>query len=183
VLEGAKVERNISLGRLCTSRLCESARVVRHCLSRVDESIRTKCLCPSTIGESARTPRRCASTSCESARTKTHFVCKVSLVALEKRLFRGFLPLCLVSDRGFRDPKRHFQSKKARFEWFHTQCSSTNAESARSVSLYLLFRRRFVEGERPNRAKERDFTEFLEADASFRAVSVSESSLSPMPIA
>jgi hypothetical protein len=133
----------------------------------------------STIYESARTQRRCPSSFDESARTKAHFVCIKSRFPLTKRVFRWFLSRELFSKRVFRDQKRLFESKKARFECFNAQCSSTNGESARSVSLYLLILRRFVDQERPNREKESDYPESLEAYVSFRPLSVSSGRKGP----
>jgi hypothetical protein len=135
------------------------------CWSRLEKSVRVLRLCSSTIDESAWTQRLCRSRFDESARTKTPFVCKRSRFALTKRVYRGILSRKLFSKRVFRDPKPLFRSKKAHFVRFHAQCSSTNGESARSVSLYLLIVRRFVDQEAPNREKESDYTESLEAYA------------------
>src|SRR5580658_8440597 len=130
----------MSFDCLCTSRTCESARVVRLYSSRLQQNVRVLGLCSSTIDESARTQRRCSSTFGESAREKGHFVCKKSRFALTKRVYRWFLSRVLFSERVFRDQKPLFRSKKAHFERVHAQCSSTNGESARSVCLYLLIR-------------------------------------------
>jgi hypothetical protein len=148
--KGSKDGRRMSFDCLCKSRTCESARVVSLCSSRLEQSARVLGLCSSTTDESARAQRLCASSFDESARTKAHSVCKESRFALTKRVFRGVLSRELFSERVFRDQKPLFQSKKAHFDGFDAQCSSTNGESARSVSPYLLIGRRFVDQEPPN---------------------------------
>jgi hypothetical protein len=118
---------------------------------RIEKRARKPRLCPSTIDESARTRRRCSSRFDESVRTKPHFVCKMSRFALTKRVFRRILPLVLLSKGVFRDRKRLFRSKKAQSDGFETHCPSTTTESARSMSLYLLSRRRLIDREPQNR--------------------------------
>jgi hypothetical protein len=158
---------------LCTSRTCESARVVSLCSSKWEQSARVLRPCSSTIDESARTQQRSASRFDESARRKAHSARKRSLFALTKRVSPWFLSRELFSERVFRDQKPLFRSKKAHFERVHAQCSSTNGESARSMSLYLLIGRRYIDQEPPNGEKESDYPESLEADASLHPLSVS----------
>ena len=163
----------MSFQRLCASRNGESARGMRLCSSRLEQNARVPRLCSSTTDESARPQRRCASRFDESAREEARFICKKSRFALTKRVYRWFLSRELFSEGVFRDQKRLFESKKAHFERVVAQCSSTNGESARSVPPYLLIGRRFVDQEPPNREKESDCPESLEAYASFRPLSVS----------
>ena len=132
---------------LCTSRACESARVVRLCSSRLQQSVRVLGLCSSTIDESARSQRPCASSFDESASEEARSgLQKVTLYLSQSASLDGFC-------RGNSSRHSVLSGQKAALSEqagtilnrFTHSARAPNGESARSVSPYLLIRRRFID--------------------------------------